>query len=70
MLVLERRVGEVIIIGDDIHIQVIAVRGKIVRIGVTAPTSTTVYRREVYERIRQGRARPIRARPDPGPDKG
>jgi carbon storage regulator len=58
VLVLERRVGEIIIIGDDIHIQVIAVRGKIVRIGVTAPPSVGVYRREVYERIRQGHARP------------
>jgi carbon storage regulator len=65
MLVLERSVGEVIIIGDDVHVQIIAIRGKTVRIGITAPPTVTVYRSEVYERIRQGRPRP-----DPGPRKG
>jgi carbon storage regulator len=56
MLVLERRVGETIIIGDDIHIRVVAIRGKIVRLGVTAPPSVGVYRTELYERIRQEQA--------------
>jgi carbon storage regulator len=56
VLVLERRVGETIIIGDDIHIRVLAIRGKIVRLGVTAPPSVGVYRTELYERIRQEQA--------------
>ena len=49
MLVLTRRVGEEIIIGDSIRVSVIGVKGSNVRIGVTAPASVKVDRKEVHE---------------------
>ncbi len=48
MLILTRRVGENIVVGDDIVISVIEVRGDAVRIGIQAPRSVTVHREEVY----------------------
>jgi carbon storage regulator len=52
MLVLARKVGQSIIIGDDIELTVIEVRGEQVRIGVQAPRSIAVHRRELLEQIR------------------
>lgn len=52
MLVLTRKVGEKIVIGDDIKIMVMEIKGKQVRIGIDAPSDTTVHREEVYERIK------------------
>ncbi|MBT42054.1 MAG: carbon storage regulator [Idiomarina sp.] len=51
MLVLTRREGEMINIGDDIFIKVIGVKGGNVRIGVDAPKDTPVHRNEIYNRI-------------------
>ena len=51
MLVLTRKVGEAIAVGDDIKIIVMQVRGKQVRIGIKASPSTAVHREEVYQRI-------------------
>ena len=48
MLILTRRVGESVIVGDDITISVIEVRGDAVRIGIQAPRSVSVHREEVY----------------------
>jgi carbon storage regulator len=48
VLILTRRVGENVIVGDDIVISVIEVRGDAVRIGIQAPRSVTVHREEVY----------------------
>lgn len=48
MLILTRRVGENVIVGDDIVISVIEVRGDAVRIGIQAPRSVSVHREEVY----------------------
>ena len=48
MLILTRRVGENIVVGDDIVVSVLEVRGDAVRIGVQAPRSVTVHREEVY----------------------
>lgn len=51
MLILSRVVGELISIGDDISVRIVAVNGGTVRFGVEAPESVNVHRSEVYERI-------------------
>lgn len=51
MLILTRRVGETLIIGDDIAITVLGVKGNQVRLGIKAPRDVTVHREEVYQRI-------------------
>lgn len=51
MLVLSRVVGELISIGDDISVRIVAVNGNTVRFGVEAPQSVNVHRSEVYDRI-------------------
>ena len=51
MLVLTRKAGEGIIIGDDITIKVIEMKGGGVRIGIDAPKTSKIYRQEVYDRI-------------------
>jgi len=53
MLVLSRKRDESIMIGDDIEITVVEVRGETVRLGLTAPKSIAVYRKEVYEAIQR-----------------
>lgn len=54
MLILTRRVGEVLMVGDDITVTVLGVKGNQVRIGVNAPKSVPVHRQEIYERIQKG----------------
>lgn len=51
MLVLTRKKGEVIKIGDDIEITVVAAKGEQVKIGISAPKNVEIYRKEVYEEI-------------------
>lgn len=51
MLYLTRKVGESIVINDDIELTVVEVRGKSIKLGMTFPTDVSVYRREVYDRI-------------------
>jgi carbon storage regulator len=51
MLILTRRVGETVVIGDDITVTVLGVKGNQVRLGVNAPKDVAVHREEVYERI-------------------
>lgn len=53
MLILTRRAGESILIGNNITITVLAVKGNQVRIGVDAPKETPVHRQEIYERIKR-----------------
>lgn len=53
MLVLTRRPGESIVIGDDIVITIVEVKGGQVRVGIDAPRQIRVYREEVYNEVRQ-----------------
>ncbi|MCL2458333.1 MAG: carbon storage regulator CsrA [Desulfobulbus sp.] len=53
MLVLTRKPGEGIIIGDNITIRIIELKSGGIRVGIDAPRDTKIYREEVYERIRQ-----------------
>jgi carbon storage regulator len=52
MLILTRRVGETVMIGDDVTVAIVGVRGNQVRIGINAPKDVAVHREEIYERIR------------------
>lgn len=57
MLILTRRTQETVTIGDDINIMVLSIKGNQVRIGINAPESTDVHRREVYLRIQDEKNR-------------
>ena len=56
MLYLTRKIGESIIINDDIEITVVDVRGKSIKLGLTFPSDVSVYRREIHERIQAEKA--------------
>lgn len=53
MLILTRRVSETLMIGDDVSVTVLGVKGNQVRIGVNAPKDVSVHREEIYEKIKQ-----------------
>jgi carbon storage regulator len=53
MLILTRRVGETVMIGNEVTVTVLGVKGNQVRIGINAPKSVAVHREEIYERIKR-----------------
>ena len=53
MLILTRRVGETLMIGEDVTVTVLGVKGNQVRIGVSAPRDVAVHREEIFERIKR-----------------
>lgn len=53
MLILTRRVGETVKIGDDVDVTVLGVKGTQVRVGINAPKKITVHRQEIWERIKR-----------------
>ena len=55
MLILARRVGESVVIGEDVTVTVLGVKGNQVRIGINAPKTVAVHREEIFERIKSGR---------------
>ena len=56
MLILTRRIGETLMVGDDVTITVLGVKGNQVRIGVNAPKDVAVHREEIYQRIQNEKA--------------
>ena len=54
MLILTRRVGESVVIGEDVTVTVLGVKGNQVRIGINAPKTVSVHREEIFERIKNG----------------
>ena len=53
MLILTRRVGESVVIGEDVTVTVLGVKGNQVRIGINAPKTVAVHREEIFERIKR-----------------
>jgi carbon storage regulator len=60
MLILTRRTGESVMIGDEVVVAVLSVKGNQVRLGIEAPKSVPVHREEIYRRIQAGEAAPGR----------
>lgn len=61
MLILTRRVGETVTIGDDVTVTILGVRGNQVRVGINAPKAIPVHRQEIYDRIQRELEEPARS---------
>ena len=68
MLILTRRVGETLVIGDDVSVTVLGVRGNQVRLGVNAPKDIAVHREEIYQRIQNEKSGEISSESDENND--
>ena len=66
MLILTRRVGETLMIGDSVTVTVLGVKGNHVRIGITAPKDVAVHREEIFQRIQKDDDAPAAETPDAG----
>ena len=64
MLILTRRVGESLMVGDDITVTVLGVKGNQVRIGVNAPRDVAVHREEIYDRIHDDGEKSVDEKPE------
>ena len=63
MLILTRRIGETLMVGDEVTVTVLGVKGNQVRLGVNAPKDVAVHREEIYERIQEEQEKDA---PEPG----
>lgn len=68
MLVLTRKLGQSIVIGDEIEVVVLEVRGEQVRVGIRAPKNVAVHRKEIYDQIQDENRSASTVRPEDIPD--